>query len=123
MALAELHRLIQSNPELGVTLAQASVRKTMLLKARLLDMACRDIRPRIALALLTLATGGDCDTATLGRIDAIPHRLLARYVGTTREIVTHALNSFRRQNRIQYCRRYMQIDPNAIRRFLERFES
>ncbi|WP_031497614.1 Crp/Fnr family transcriptional regulator [Bryobacter aggregatus] len=116
--LPVVFRLLNSNPKFGIGLIQDSVRRSMELKTRILDMANRSIRSRIAIALLDFASNEKMMVERPGRIDCIPHRLLARYVGTSREIITHSLNFFRRQQLITYSRKFMDIDINALRAYL-----
>jgi CRP/FNR family transcriptional regulator, cyclic AMP receptor protein len=48
----------------------------------------------------------------------LTHELLSQYVGTSREIVTHYMNQFRRQGYLRYSRRGMSLYRDAMRNWL-----
>jgi CRP-like cAMP-binding protein len=46
------------------------------------------------------------------------HELLSQYVGTSREIVTHYMNQFRRQGYIRYSRKGILLYRDAFKDWL-----
>jgi CRP-like cAMP-binding protein len=46
------------------------------------------------------------------------HELLSQYVGTSREIVTHYMNQFRRQGYLKYSRKETILYRDAFRDWL-----
>ena len=52
------------------------------------------------------------------RMAAFTHELLSQYVGTSREIVTHYMNQFRRQGYLQYSRRGIVLYRDAYEQWL-----
>ena len=46
------------------------------------------------------------------------HELLSQYVGTSREIVTHYMNQFRRQGYLKYSRKGIVLYRDAFRDWL-----
>jgi len=44
----------------------------------------------------------------------LTHELLAQYVGTSREIVTHYMSQFRRDKLLSYSRSGIAIDRSAL---------
>jgi CRP/FNR family cyclic AMP-dependent transcriptional regulator len=46
------------------------------------------------------------------------HELLAQYVGTTREIITHYMIQFRRAGYVRYSRQNMALHQDALRDWL-----
>jgi CRP-like cAMP-binding protein len=48
----------------------------------------------------------------------LTHELLAQYVGTSREIVTHYMNQFRKEGYLQYSRRGIVLDRHALGEWL-----
>ena len=49
---------------------------------------------------------------------ALTHELLAQYVGTSREIVTHYMNQFRRQGYLGYSRKGISLYRDAFKEWL-----
>ena len=49
---------------------------------------------------------------------AFTHELLSQYVGTSREIVTHYMNQFRKQGYLDYSRRGIVLDRDALGEWL-----
>jgi len=44
----------------------------------------------------------------------LTHELLSQYVGTSREIVTHYMNQFRRQGYLRYSRNAIFVHRDAL---------
>ena len=67
-----------------------------------------------AVAVLTLKNDD-------GSVQMIPftHELLSQYVGTSREIVTHYMNQFRRQGYLRYSRKGIMLYRDALREWLK----
>jgi CRP-like cAMP-binding protein len=51
-------------------------------------------------------------------MSAFTHELLSQYVGTSREIVTHYMNQFRRMGYLQYSRRGIVMYRDAFQEWL-----
>jgi CRP-like cAMP-binding protein len=51
-----------------------------------------------------------------GSVHVLPftHQLLSQYVGTSREIVTHYMNQFRRDGYLRYSRKGMDLYADAL---------
>jgi len=60
-----------------------------------------------------------------GSVQMIPftHELLSQYVGTSREIVTHYMNQFRRQGLLRYSRKGILLYREAMDKWLRHEES
>ena len=52
------------------------------------------------------------------RMVPFTHEMLSQYVGTSREIVTHYMNQFRRQGYLRYSRKGLTIYRDAFREWL-----
>jgi CRP-like cAMP-binding protein len=52
------------------------------------------------------------------RMTPFTHELLSQYVGTSREIVTHYMNQFRRQGYLKYSRKGIILYRDAFRGWL-----
>jgi CRP-like cAMP-binding protein len=48
----------------------------------------------------------------------VTHELLAKYVGTSREIITQHMSQMRRDGLLVYSRSGMDFDPDQLRRTL-----
>jgi len=55
-----------------------------------------------------------------GADDSFTHELLSQYVGTSREIVTHYMNQFRRQGYLRYSRKGILLHRDAMKDWLRR---
>jgi CRP-like cAMP-binding protein len=55
-----------------------------------------------------------------GSVQMMPftHELLSQYVGTSREIVTHYMNQFRRQGYLRYSRKGILLYRDALKEWL-----
>jgi CRP-like cAMP-binding protein len=55
-----------------------------------------------------------------GSVQMMPftHELLSQYVGTSREIVTHYMNQFRREGYLRYSRKGILLYRDAMRDWL-----
>ena len=51
------------------------------------------------------------------------HELLSQYVGTSREIVTHYMNQFRRQGYLRYSRKGILLYRDAMKDWLRQQQS
>jgi CRP-like cAMP-binding protein len=97
-------QLASRDPELAVRLAEAMGEKLQAAREQIADFAFRDIQGRVAHLLLTFLererrlAGDD----SLDRIvPGLTHRELAELIGTRRESVTAALNTFERDGLIR----------------------
>ena len=114
-----LKDIILSNPQCGIGLIQILARTSMELSRRLLQFAGRSIPLRLAEALLDLASHEKRRSDVPGQVECLPHRMLARYIGTSREIVTLHLNDFRRRGLLVYTRKVMEINIPGLERMLQ----
>lgn len=77
---------------------------------------------RLAKALVSLGERmghQDPQNAEAWHMAPLSHKLLAQYIGTTREAVTHCMNQFRRQGFLSYSRRGMTIFADNVRQWLQ----
>lgn len=112
-------QLASRDPELAVRLAEAMGEKLQFAREQIADLAFRDVQGRVANLLLTLLererrlAGNDA----LDRIvPGLTHRELAELIGTRRESVTTALNTFERDGLIQIeGKEIVLVDVGALR--------
>lgn len=117
--IGDLKRLIARTPALGSALLQVTVEKLEHERRRIESFCLDPIHRRLAKTLLDLARRGGHE-APDQMIHLMPttHEQLARYVGTSREIVTQHLNQFRRENLLHYSRQGLDVNPAALESYL-----
>ncbi|MGB7760075.1 MAG: Crp/Fnr family transcriptional regulator [Bryobacteraceae bacterium] len=117
---AEIEVAIAKRPRLGMALLQILVQRTGDLARRVESLSVDNIARRLARSLLRFAER----LGTLGQdgmVSMAPftHELLAQYVGTSREIVTHYMSQFRRQGLLRYSRAGIAINRAALTAWLD----
>jgi CRP-like cAMP-binding protein len=118
----EIEKLTAVRPQLAIALLQIMVRRSMDLMSQIESFASENIEQRLARALLRFSEkfGERMDDGAVSMM-AFPHQLLSEYVGTSREIVTHYLNHFRRQGFLKYSRKAIVLYGDGLERLLRRF--
>jgi len=116
---AEIEAAIAKRPRLGMALLQILVQRTGDLARRVESLSVDNIARRLARSLLRFAermgTQGQDGTVCMA---PFTHELLAQYVGTSREIVTHYMSQFRREGLLRYSRAGIAIDRAALAAWL-----
>ncbi|HUQ95056.1 MAG TPA: Crp/Fnr family transcriptional regulator [Bryobacteraceae bacterium] len=113
--------LVLRRPPLGIGIIQLLTCRCFDLGRRIATMSSDSTARRLAKALLDLAERlgqPDPESREAKRIAPFPHKMLAQYIGTTREAVTHCMNQFRRQNFVSYTRQDMKIYHAPLREWL-----
>jgi CRP/FNR family transcriptional regulator len=115
-ALADI---MARTPRLGIALLQLLAQRSLDFGNRLESFAVDNIARRLARSLVRFSErlgeeNGD------GSVLMMPftHELLSQVVGTSREIVTHYMNQFRRQGYLQYSRKGISVYRDALRDWL-----
>jgi len=120
---ADIDAAVLRKPSLGMALLRAFLERGADLERRLESLAVDNIQRRLARSLLRfgerLGVDGQ-DGAQDGKLVMAPltHALLSRYVGTSREIVTHYMSQFRRQGLVRYSRTGIVVDRAAVNTWL-----
>lgn len=116
---AEIEEIAVRRPKLGIALVQLLVQRSMDFGSRIESFSVDNIARRLARSLIRFSErlgekSGD------GSVHMIPftHELLSQYVGTSREIVTHYMNHFRRQGYLRYSRKGIMLDGEAMKEWL-----
>jgi CRP/FNR family transcriptional regulator, cyclic AMP receptor protein len=103
-------------PKLGIALLQLIVRRSVDFSSRIESFSTDSVQRRLARTLVRFARRFGNEAADGSVImDAFTHGLLSQYVGTSREIVTHYMNEFRREGYLQYSRGFIALRPHALR--------
>ncbi len=117
----ELHDLMMRTPDLGPSLVRMMAEKLTEADTRIESFAVDHIPRRLLKALLHLGERFGSTQADSTRIRLMPltHELLAKYVGTSREIVTQHMSQLKRKGLLDYSRSGLEFDPPSLRRELE----
>ena len=106
-------------PRLAIALLQILVQRSMEFGHRIESFSVDNIARRLARTLIRFSErlGQRNDD---GSVQMMPftHELLSQYVGTSREIVTHYMNQFRRQGYLRYSRKGIILYRDAFKEWL-----
>ena len=116
---AEIEDMVAKRPRLAIALLQILTRRSIDFTERIESFSVDNIARRLARSLIRFAArqGTRADDGS-ARMAPLTHELLAQYVGTSREIVTHYMNQFRKDGYLQYSRRGIVLDRNALGEWL-----
>ena len=116
---AEIEDLILKRPRLSVALLQILVQRTIDFTHRIESFSVDNIARRLARSLIRFSERlGRVEEDGSVRMAPFTHELLSQYVGTSREIVTHYMNQFRRQGYLKYSRKGIVLYRDAFRDWL-----
>lgn len=114
-ATSEIEDLVTKRPRLAVALLQVLARRNTELSWRIESLAVDTIERRLARSLIRFSerhgTLGDDGSV---RMLPLTHGLLSRYVGTSRELVSHYMSRFRKQGYVNYSRSGIQLYRDAL---------
>jgi CRP/FNR family transcriptional regulator len=118
--MAEIEEIVMRRPRLGVALLQMLARRSIEFGYRIESFSVDSVARRLGRTLIRFSdrlgqNAGD------GSVQMMPftHELLSQYVGTSREIVTHFMNQFRRQGYLSYSRKGISIYRDALKSWFE----
>jgi CRP-like cAMP-binding protein len=107
--------LLEGNPRLAMQLFRVLTRRISTLETRITSLAVDKVPQRLARALIVLSDRlGHTRTDGDSEMPAMTHGVLAQYVGTSREIVTHHMNRLRRGQYIDYSRKTIRVRRPAL---------
>ncbi len=117
---ADIEDILVRRPKLAVALMQLLVQRSMDFGARIESFSVDNIARRLARTLIRFSERLGTQTDD-GSVQMIPftHELLSQYVGTSREIVTHYMNQFRRQGYLRYSRKGILLYRDAMKDWLK----
>jgi len=117
--VAEIEEIATRRPKLAIALLQLLVQRSMDFGTRIESFSVDNIARRLARALIRFSErlGHQAED---GSVQMIPftHELLSQYVGTSREIVTHYMNTFRRQGYLSYSRKGILLHRDSLKDWL-----
>jgi len=115
-SVAQIEEIIEKKPKLAVAFLQILTGRTMDFTMRIQSFSVDNISRRLARTLIRF-----CDRMGTPQEDGsfrmmpFTHELLAQDVGTSREIVTHYMNQFRKGGYLQYSRKGIVMYRDALR--------
>jgi len=116
---SDIEDISMKRPKLAIAMMQLLVQRSVDFAQRIESFSVDNIARRLARTLIRFSErlGARQDD---GSIQMIPftHELLSQYVGTSREIVTHYMNQFRRQGYLRYSRKGIMLDRDAMKDWL-----
>ena len=116
---AEIEDIVTKRPRLAVALLQILVQRTIDFTHRIQSFSVDNIARRLARSLIRFSERlGAVEEDGSVRMTPFTHELLSQYVGTSREIVTHYMNLFRRQGYLKYSRKGIILYREAFRDWL-----
>ena len=117
---AEIEQIIDRRPRLGIALVQLLAQRTVDLGDRIQSFSADHIAQRLMRSLVRLSERlGTPEDDGCVRIMPLTHELLSQWVGTSREIVTHYMNQFRRQGCLWYSRQGIVLRMDAVQEMLK----
>jgi CRP/FNR family transcriptional regulator, cyclic AMP receptor protein len=115
----EIEDIIAKRPRLAVALLQILVQRTIDFTHRIESFSVDNIARRLARSLIRFSERlGSPEEDGAVRMVPFTHELLSQYVGTSREIVTHYMNQFRRQGYLRYSRKGIILYREAFKEWL-----
>ena len=115
----EIEDIAMKRPKLAIALLQIQVQRTLDMTYRIESFSADNIARRLARSLIRFSERmGTVDADGSVHMAAFTHELLSQYVGTSREIVTHYMNQFRRLGYLQYSRRGIVMYRDAFQQWL-----
>jgi CRP/FNR family transcriptional regulator len=116
---AEIEEIVTRRPRLAVALLQILAQRTLEFTHRIESFSVDNIARRLARSLIRFSERlGAVEEDGAIRMVPFTHELLSQYVGTSREIVTHYMNQFRRQGFLRYSRKGIILHRDAFREWL-----
>ena len=121
---AEIMDIAMRRPRLAVALLQILVQRSTNFTQRIESFSVDNIARRLSRTLIRFSErlGQNHED---GSVEMMPftHELLSQCVGTSREIVTHYMNQFRRQGYLRYSRKGIVLYRDAMRDWLRNQQS
>ena len=116
----DIEDILVRRPKLAVALMQLLVQRSMDFGSRIESFSVDNIARRLARTLIRFSERLGTQSED-GSTQMIPftHELLSQYVGTSREIVTHYMNQFRRQGYLRYSRKGIMLYRDAMKDWLK----
>ena len=121
---AEIEDIVVRRPRLAIALLQILAQRSLEFGRRIESFSVDNIARRLARGLIRFSERLG-QTLADGSVQMMPftHELLSEYVGTSREIVTHYMNQFRRDGYLRYSRKGILLYRDAMKDWLRQQQS
>lgn len=114
-SISEVEGLVMKQPRLAVALIQVLAQRNIEFTRRIDSFSTESIERRLARTLVRFSERlGTLQEDGSSKMMPLTHELLARYVGTSREIITRYMNLFRRQGYVRYSRQAIVLYRDAM---------
>jgi len=115
----KIEEIVMIRPRLAIGLLQILAQRTMNFTERIETFSVDNIKRRLARSLIRFSERfGTAEEDGSVRMIPFTHELLGQYVGTAREIVTHYMSQFRSDGYLQYSRKGIVLQRQALRDWL-----
>ena len=119
-AVSDMEDLVMKRPRLAVALLQILALRNAEFTRRIESFSIDTIERRLARSLIRFSERlGTPEEDGSVRMMPLTHALLSRYVGTSREIINHYMNRFRKQGYVSYSRRGIVLYGDTLRTVLD----
>jgi CRP/FNR family transcriptional regulator len=119
-ATAEIEDLVTKRPRLAIALVQVLAQRNAEYTRRIESFAIDTIERRLARSLIRLSERlGTREESGSVWMMPFTHEMLSRYVGTSREIVSHYMSRFRKNGYMTYSRRGIRLHPDIFKTVLQ----
>ena len=113
---AELENMILKRPRLGLAILQMLVQRAMGFSQRIETFSLDNIECRLARSLIRFSERlGVSEDDGAVRMVPLTHQLLAEYVGTSREVISHYMRQFQSQGYLFTGGMILQLIPDEPR--------
>jgi CRP/FNR family transcriptional regulator, cyclic AMP receptor protein len=120
-AISDIEDLVVKRPRLGVALLQMLAQRNIDCHRRIESLSCDTIERRLARSLIRFSERlGDAEEDGSVRLMPFTHEMLSRYVGTSREVITHYMNRFRKRGYLSYSRKSIVLYCDPLKEVLDR---
>jgi CRP/FNR family transcriptional regulator len=118
--VSEMEELVTKRPRLAVALLQVLAQRNADYTLRIESFAIDSIARRLARSLLRLSERlGTMEESGSVVMMPITHQMLSRYVGTSREIVSHHMSQFRKHGYVTYSRKGISLHRETLQSVLD----
>jgi CRP/FNR family transcriptional regulator len=119
-SVSEIAELVMQRPRLGVALLQTLVQRNLECNRRIQSFSLDTIERRLARSLIRFSERlGAREEDGSTRMMPITHEMLSRYVGTSREVISHYMNRFRRRGCLEYSRSGIVLRCDSLKTLLD----
>jgi CRP-like cAMP-binding protein len=114
-SVTEVEATSMKSPGLAIGIAQLQVQRSAEFSRRIEGFSVDNVACRLADCLIRFCKRlGSPSGNGFVQILPVTHQFLSQYVGTSREIITHYMNYFRRRGYLRYSRRETFVDCDAL---------